>query len=1577
MPTISIITPSFNQASYLVRCLASVGSQSRAPVQHIILDPGSSDGSRQIAEDYSSRHGFVSTVFEPDDGQVDAINRGFRRAEGEILTWLNSDDAYCSPDALATVSAKFDEHPEADVVFGRGYYVDESGQRIKDAYVRRPDDEMRMHFEKSIGILQPALFFRRSLLDRVGDLDPRYNLSLDYDYWIRLAEADARFVFVDEALALATMHSDSKTMGSRSAQLDEILDLQVRHFGRPHQDWIRRAATHRATGEGGITDNPDERTYGELARIRYHERQIRREFDPKGPPRTAVLATTFDRHYFEQGLSLIAGVHRTSLGSVSQIVIYDLGLTDQQRGSLEGLAKTTVVAYPEETGSLFDGYMDPKNYSYKCAAIRDAGQFAGEGEVVLWLDAGVAPMRAIDEIIETTAEEGVFFVNHDDIASWPFYNIQATHIECLEAMGATLQEALGPHLCSCVVGYVKGGPYASLIDEAYEWSKLKEVVVWPKHLEPEDLIRQPVGEAFDRSRSLALLGDSKVASSLHELRDLFGYWGHRQDQSIYSVLCARYGAKQHSARRYNQSNQPSRTASKENWQSGSVSPNLEPSYSQVDGTTQSTVIYHHRGIYSNLDGLESDARSSDCLFVIGNGPSLQDFDFDRLTGHDTIGMNVAYRHWHRIGWYPTYYTCLDSVVAESHADAIADLVVNAEDYGIEGFLLRESVLETHPEIEMSPRVRFLERERNRHRIMDTDSVTTGSHSMLWGVSLGYTRIFLLGIDLTYEEVIPEAQEDEAGALVVRDVVVENPNYFFDDYQQPGDRYNFPNPHPGLHDRSWANAAALLPPAVDVLNLNPDSALELFPFGETARALRESDLSHRSIVRTWRVHGGAAEQASVYGPFESETFGTDAISLVGALMKLRNTTSGTLLDIRSNDGRAAEPFLQLGWAVQELEPDTTGQWIVERDWHDIPASTKSSDVKVLSTVLEQRGISHVDVLVIDCGDVPLPVLEQFPWQSDRPEVVVCRFDDQSTMPSGYQADDLVAVLQLWGYDVWAQEIESSDGQAGEVTTITSWHPDIVSGERGGYLLALRPGDGMVESLGRLLREMAGSSIDSADDGRSASKGKSEVPDASMRPRRPEGGTQTVRRPTRALRKLIRWYATPSGLMFGLAIALAASALAFPAWSRWLALAALGVLGLFIPYRLSREQRRNDERLRSSEIKSDRRTQDQLQEERVRVDNSVSALHESVKRSADELRVLNMSAQAGVDEVRLAVAKTDVELRRIDSSREADQQGVQRLRDALKLERSQRVESFSHAVHQLVSSWSDAWVADDRDEIPPRETPHGPDVLKGKSLIFCASSGRVGTHYLAELLGSCDRVFAVHEAPPYMIGSHLKRVLREPLSDSYEQRRVKAAALRATLAGLPRGSVYAETNHMFVKTFHDVVINEFPPGSIQVVVLRRSLDRVLKSLLELGYFTGADTDWPLWMYVPEGAALLARPPRPIQQLDDVDRAIGYLFDIEARLQQFRTAYPGIKTVQAQLEEIQTEEGAAKLLRELGLQPSPATSAVIGKPTNERTTSRVTEVDIDECRFRIRTYHSLCREAGVWAPDLDSLLLDQRDS
>jgi hypothetical protein len=230
----------------------------------------------------------------------------------------------------------------------------------------------------------------------------------------------------------------------------------------------------------------------------------------------------------------------------------------------------------------------------------------------------------------------------------------------------------------------------------------------------------------------------------------------------------------------------------------------------------------------------SDEHADIPALIMGNGPSLAKVEFDKLEGFRTFGMNAAYRYWQTIGWWPDYYVCLDCIVGQSHIDAISRLVAHSDSLGIRRFLLRFDT------------IRRLESQRDSSRISCYESlladgilpklrdVTTGSHTMLWAQSLGYSTILLAGVDCNYDEMVEGAVRED-GHLVIK-TSAPNPNYFFDDYQRPGDRYNQPNLTRHMHRTSWINCADKLRPETHVVNLNPQSCVDAFPFNFTSRSI---------------------------------------------------------------------------------------------------------------------------------------------------------------------------------------------------------------------------------------------------------------------------------------------------------------------------------------------------------------------------------------------------------------------------------------------------------------------------------------------------------------------------------------------------------------------------------------------------------------------------------------------------------------------------------------------------------------------------------------------------------------------
>ncbi len=215
-PRITIVTPSFNQALYLEEAIRSVLAQGYPNLEYIIRDGGSTDGSVDVIRRYEAHlSGWLS---EPDGGPAQAINRGFAAASGDILGWLNADDAYL-PGTLHAVAEAFAQRPEAALVYGEGWYIDEAGQPIEPCrFVRRRFD--RRYLVNRDPILQPAAFWRRSLWQQVGPLDESLRWVFDWEWFIR-AHAQAAFHYLPRDLALYRIQPAALTRtGGLARQLE-------------------------------------------------------------------------------------------------------------------------------------------------------------------------------------------------------------------------------------------------------------------------------------------------------------------------------------------------------------------------------------------------------------------------------------------------------------------------------------------------------------------------------------------------------------------------------------------------------------------------------------------------------------------------------------------------------------------------------------------------------------------------------------------------------------------------------------------------------------------------------------------------------------------------------------------------------------------------------------------------------------------------------------------------------------------------------------------------------------------------------------------------------------------------------------------------------------------------------------------------------------------------------------------------------------------------------------------------------------------------------------------------------------
>lgn len=226
-PKITVVTPSYNQAEFLEPTIQSVLNQNYPNLEYIIIDGGSTDGSMEIIQKYSDKLAYW--VSEKDKGQTYAINKGFHRATGEIVAWLNSDDEYC-PGALETVARTFMNYENIDFVFGNRVSIDENGRVLRD------DRHTRFSFSALVlyGMIvsQPAAFWKRELFEKYGYLDESMRFCMDYEFFCRIG-AHIKAKHIRKHLARFRRHPESKS--------STIIDIAYEERGQIRERYLAAA----------------------------------------------------------------------------------------------------------------------------------------------------------------------------------------------------------------------------------------------------------------------------------------------------------------------------------------------------------------------------------------------------------------------------------------------------------------------------------------------------------------------------------------------------------------------------------------------------------------------------------------------------------------------------------------------------------------------------------------------------------------------------------------------------------------------------------------------------------------------------------------------------------------------------------------------------------------------------------------------------------------------------------------------------------------------------------------------------------------------------------------------------------------------------------------------------------------------------------------------------------------------------------------------------------------------------------------------------------------------------------------
>ncbi|WP_170095663.1 glycosyltransferase family 2 protein [Haloarcula argentinensis] len=211
---ITVVTPSYEQADYLGDNLQSVMNQSGMPVEHIVIDGGSTDETVEILESYEDQYN-LKWISEPDNGQSEAINKGIEMATGEWIYWVNSDD-YLLDGAISRFAEHITAHPSSDVIYGDFFFVDADGNEVGRKYNTNPSEFVHKHYYQFTG--NHCTLIRQSVFEEVGMLNEDLDYTMDTEFFWRILRADLELVRINEFFGARRLHEGAKTTGEPSGE---------------------------------------------------------------------------------------------------------------------------------------------------------------------------------------------------------------------------------------------------------------------------------------------------------------------------------------------------------------------------------------------------------------------------------------------------------------------------------------------------------------------------------------------------------------------------------------------------------------------------------------------------------------------------------------------------------------------------------------------------------------------------------------------------------------------------------------------------------------------------------------------------------------------------------------------------------------------------------------------------------------------------------------------------------------------------------------------------------------------------------------------------------------------------------------------------------------------------------------------------------------------------------------------------------------------------------------------------------------------------------------------------------------
>ena len=222
---ISVVTPSFNQGMYIEETIRSVRDQDYPSFEHIVMDGNSTDGTVDILR----RYPHLKWTSEKDRGQSHATNKALKIAQGDIIGWLNSDDLYF-PGVFRRVNEIFRENPGVSMIYGGAVVIDENGTTLFERYPPQVSFRKMVNRGHSL-LIQPSVFFRRTIVEQLGYMDESISLGMDYDYWLRILKR-FRCLKVDELFSYYRINAKGGTIANRKKDIISGFRICKKNVGR-------------------------------------------------------------------------------------------------------------------------------------------------------------------------------------------------------------------------------------------------------------------------------------------------------------------------------------------------------------------------------------------------------------------------------------------------------------------------------------------------------------------------------------------------------------------------------------------------------------------------------------------------------------------------------------------------------------------------------------------------------------------------------------------------------------------------------------------------------------------------------------------------------------------------------------------------------------------------------------------------------------------------------------------------------------------------------------------------------------------------------------------------------------------------------------------------------------------------------------------------------------------------------------------------------------------------------------------------------------------------------------------------